>query len=86
MACLRPDGSFGDCQRTAQSITALHRLGADCSALDGPAAERLREAQRADGGWPECVAFLGYPLHAGFGSESLTTVCCIEALHCILAG
>lgn len=82
LSCRQPEGGFGDVMRTAQALTALHRLGAaDRVEVVRPALDRLRAAQRSDGGWPECLAWLGQPGTAlGFGSEALTTACCIEAL------
>ena len=82
LSCRQPEGGFGDVMRTAQALTALHRLrAADRAEVVRPALDRLRAAQRSDGGWPECLAWLGQPGTAlGFGSEALTTACCIEAL------
>ena len=82
LSCRRPGGGFGDVMRTAQALTALHRLrAADRAEVVRPALDRLLAAQRTDGGWPECLAWLGQPGTAlGFGSEALTTACCVEAL------
>ena len=73
-----------DVLRTAQGLTALALLdaGADLQRAVG-ATERLVDAQRADGGWGECLAWKdertpGFPV--GFASEALTGACCIEAL------
>ena len=78
----QPEGGFGDVLRTAQALTALHRMGARGRVeVVRPALDRLLEAQRSDGGWPECLAWLGQPgTSLGFGSEALTTACCVEAL------
>ncbi len=85
LSCRQPDGGFGDIMRTAQAVTALHRLCADARAeVVRMAVGRLLEAQRADGGWPECLAWLGQPgTNLGFGSEAFTTACCVEALTCV---
>lgn len=85
LSCRQPDGGFGDIMRTAQALTALHRLRADAYAgLARTAIGRLLAAQRADGGWPECLAWLGQPgTDLGFGSEAFTTACCVEALTCV---
>ena len=82
LSCRQPEGGFGDVMRTAQALTALHRLGAaDRVEVVRPALDRLLAAQRSDGGWPECLAWLGQPgTTLGFGSEALTTACCVEAL------
>lgn len=78
----QPDGGFVDILRTAQALTALHRLRAGARVeVVRPALDRLLEAQRSDGGWPACLAWLGQPgTSLGFGSEALTTACCVEAL------
>ena len=85
LSCRQPDGGFGDTMRTAQALTALHRLRADTQMdVVRTAIGLLLEAQRADGGWPECLAWLGQPgTNLGFGSEALTTACCVEALTCV---
>ena len=82
LSCRQPEGGFGDVMRTAQALTALHRLrAADRVQVVRPALDPLLAAQRADGGWPECLAWLGQPgTTLGFGSEALTTACCVEAL------
>ena len=82
LACRDARGSFGDTLRTAQALTALDRLHADeCTAVVPTAVQRLLAAQCPDGGWPECLAWLGHPGSTfGFGSTVLTTACCIEAL------
>ncbi len=85
LSCRQPDGGFGDIMRTAQALTALHRLRADTRMeVVRTAVGRLLAAQRADGGWPECLAWLGQPgTNLGFGSEAFTTACCVEALTCV---
>ena len=85
LSCRQPDGGFGDTMRTAQALTALHRLHADTQVeVVRTAIGRLLAAQRADGGWPECLAWLGQPgTNLGFGSEAFTTACCVEALTCV---
>ena len=82
LSCRQPEGGFGDVLRTAQALTALHRLRAgDRVEVVRPAVDRILEAQRSHGGWPECLAWLGQPgTTLGFGSEALTTACCVEAL------
>ena len=82
LSCRQPGGGFGDVLRTAQALTALHRLRAGARVeVVQPATDRLLEAQLPDGGWPECLAWLGQPgTPLGFGSAALTTACCVEAL------
>ena len=84
----QPDGGFVDVLRTAQALTALHRLRADAGVeVVRPALDRLLEAQRSDGGWPECLAWLGQPgTSLGFASAALTTAYCVEALVRVAAG
>ena len=88
LSCRQPDGGFGDIMRTAQALTALHRLRADAQVeVVRTAIGRILEAQRADGGWPECLAWLGQPgTNLGFGSQAFTTACCVEALTCVTPG
>jgi hypothetical protein len=78
----QPEGGFVDVLRTAQALTALHRLeAAGPVAVVRSAESLLLEAQRSDGGWPECLAWLGQPgTTLGFASEALTAACCVEAL------
>lgn len=82
LSCRQPEGGFGDVMRTAQALTALHRLDAgDRAEVVRPALDRLLAAQRSDGGWPECPAWLNqWGTTLGFGSEALTTAYCVEAL------
>ena len=82
LACQDAGGGFGDILRTAQAVTALDRLGeGGREAVVRPALEHILATQRPDGGWPECFAWKGIPGSSlGFGSEALTTACCIEAL------
>ena len=77
-----PQGRFHDVMRTAQAVTALGRLGDARRRSLQPGIAVILESQRPDGGWPECLAWLGNPgTNLGFGSEALTTACCIQALH-----
>ena len=82
LACRDAGGGFGDVLRTAQAVTALDRLGkGGREAVVRPALESILATQRPDGGWPECLAWKGIPgTSLGFGSEALTTACCIEAM------
>ncbi|MDD9984595.1 MAG: hypothetical protein OXU81_25085 [Gammaproteobacteria bacterium] len=75
-------GETIDAYRMAQAVTALVELQASGEeevirrALGG-----LLEAQRADGGWPECLIWKCRPGVDGlFSSEALTTACCIGAM------
>lgn len=82
LACQDAGGGFGDILRTAQAVTALDGLGeGGREAVMRPALEHLLATQRPDGGWPECFAWRGIPgTSLGFGSEALTTACCLEAM------
>ena len=82
LACQGAGGGFGDILRTAQAVTALDRMGeGGREAVVRPALEHILATQRPDGGWPECFAWKGIPgTSLGFGSEALTTACCIEAM------
>ncbi len=75
-------GTFVDIMRTAQALTALDRLGAiDRTEVARPALQALLDAQRPDGSWPACLAWVGatgFPF--AFESAPLTTACCVEAL------
>ena len=75
-------GTFGDIMRTAQAVTALDQLGAiERADVVLPALQAVLDAQRPDGSWPACLAWVGatgFPF--AFESASLTTACCIEAL------
>ncbi len=70
--------------RTAQALAALAVLGANVDPQEARRAlARLVDAQRADGGWVECLVWKderapGQPV--GFGSEALTAAVCIAAL------
>ena len=80
------NGDFGNILQTAQAVSVLHEVGS----LDRIDAERqaewLMNAQRADGSWPELLAFGDQSLkwgavgQIGHGSESVTSAFCIEAL------
>ena len=72
-----------DVLRMAQGMTALDQLGVS----GGDEAVRrtlegLLEAQRADGGWPDCSLMKGRPGTAVglFTSEALTAACCVGAM------
>lgn len=82
LACQDPTGLFVDVLRTAQTLSALDRLGAlGRPDVVRPAVRGLLAAQRADGAWPACLAWIGGPGQPfGFEAETLTTACCIEAL------
>ena len=89
MASRGADGAFGDILRTAQALSALDMLGAwQDSAAMRPTAEYLIAAQRANGSWPACLAWVAFEglvfqersSDVGFASAALTTACCIEAL------
>ena len=82
LACQNPDGAFVDILRTAQALQALRQLGAfDRTDIVRPALELLLDAQRPDGRWPACLAWIGGPGYPfAFESAALTTACCVAAL------
>ena len=83
-------GEFGNVLQTAQAVSVLHRVGG----LDRIDARRttagIIATQRADGSWPELLAFgdqalqFGIVGQLGHGSESVTSAFCIEALERLL--
>ena len=79
-------GGFGNVLQTAQAVSALYNVGG-LGRIDAMReAERLMNSQRADGSWPELLAFGDQSLkwgvvgRIGHGSESVTSAFCIEAL------
>lgn len=79
-------GGFGNVLQTAQAVSALHNIGS-LERIDAKReAERLMSSQRADGSWPELLAFGDQSLkwgvvgQIGHGSEAVTSAFCIEAL------
>ena len=79
-------GGFGNVLQTAQAVSALHNIGS-LERIDAQReAERLMSSQRADGSWPELLAFGDQSLkwgvvgQIGHGSEAVTSAFCIEAL------
>ena len=81
-----PQGEFGDILQTAQAMSALYNIGSLDRIDARRATEKFMGAQRADGSWPELLAFGDQSLkwgavgQIGHGSESVTTAFCIEAL------
>ena len=81
-----PQGEFGDILQTAQAMSALYNIGSLDRIDARRAAEKFMGSQRADGSWPELLAFGDQSLkwgavgRIGHGSESVTTAFCIEAL------
>ena len=79
-------GDFGNILQTAQAVSALHNIGSLQSIDAQQQAERFLNSQREDGSWPELLAFGDQELkwglvgQIGHGSESVTSVFCIEAL------
>lgn len=80
LASREENGRFVDTLCAAQAITALDCLGAGDAPEAATLVEQVLAAQRDDGGFPECIAFVGYPGVTSFVSSALTTVCCVEAL------
>jgi len=80
------NGEFANILQTAQAVSALYNVGS-LDVIDAKAElERFIGSQREDGSWPELLAFGDQSLRwgaigqIGHGSESVTTVFCIEAL------
>ena len=77
---------FGNVLQTAQALSALHNVGGLGSLEPERQVESLLNSQRADGSWPELLAFGDQSLkwgvvgQIGHGSEALTSAHCIEAL------
>ena len=79
-------GEFGNLLQSAQAVSALHNIGS----LERIDPKRFMEtfvnSQRADGSWPELLAFGDQSLQwgaigqIGHGSEALTSAFCIDAL------
>ena len=79
-------GEFGNLLQAAQAVSALHNIGS----LERIDPKRFMEtfvnSQRADGSWPELLAFGDQSLQwgaigqIGHGSEALTSAFCIDAL------
>ena len=79
-------GGFGNVLQTAQAVSALYDVGS-LGRIDAMReVERLMNSQRADGSWPELLAFGDQSLkwgvvgRIGHGSEAVTSAFCIEAL------
>ena len=79
-------GGFGNVLQTAQAVSALYNIGR-LERIDARReVERLLSSQRADGSWPELLAFGDQSLkwgvvgQIGHGSEAVTSAFCIEAL------
>ncbi len=83
-------GEFDNVLQTAQAVSALYNLGSLESIDTKRQAERIINSQREDGSWPELLAFGDQTLkwgtwgQQGHGSESVTSVFCIEALERIV--
>ncbi|MYB52533.1 MAG: hypothetical protein F4X77_10105 [Acidobacteriia bacterium] len=79
-------GGFGNVLQTAQAVSALGSLGGLASSDAEHHVERIMNAQREDGSWPELLAFgdqflkWGAVGRIGHGSEAVTSAFCIEAL------
>ena len=79
-------GGFGNVLQTAQAVSALYNVGS-LGRIDAiREVETLMNSQRADGSWPELLAFGDQSLkwgvvgRIGHGSEAVTSAFCIEAL------
>lgn len=84
------DGEFNNVLQAAQAVTALHSIG---SLNDLDVKKQIAyfvNSQHEDGSWPELLAFGDQSLRwgvvgqIGHGSESVTSVFCVEALECLL--
>ena len=79
-------GGFGNVLQTAQAVSALYNVGSLGRVDAMREVETLMNSQRADGSWPELLAFGDQSLkwgvvgRIGHGSEAVTSAFCIEAL------
>ena len=86
-----PRGEFGNILQTAQAVAALYNAGSLARIDARREIERFMGSQRADGSWPELLAFGDQSLkwgavgRIGHGSESVTSAFCIEALERLVA-
>ena len=80
------NGEFGDILGTAQAVAALYNIGSLRRVNAKHLAQTIIGAQRADGSWPELLAFgdqflkWGVAGRIGHGAEAVTSAFCIEAL------
>jgi hypothetical protein len=75
----RPDGGWGDDLETALGVLTLLDGGYRGRALDR-GIRVIITRQAADGGWALAPAYRGATLPVRYGSRSLTTALCLEAL------
>lgn len=83
-------GEFNNVLQAAQAVVALHNIRQlDCLNVQQQIAYFI-DSQQEDGSWPELLAFGDQSLRwgvvgqIGHGSESVTSVFCVEALECLL--
>lgn len=87
MDCRDTSGDFGNILHTAQAVSALYNIGQLERINVEQHVEQFIATQRADGSWPEYLAFgdqsmqWGTVGQIGHGSESVTSAFCIEALN-----
>ena len=79
-------GEFGNILQSAQAVSALYNIGSLQLVDAKRQLERFISSQRADGSWPEFLAFGDQSLkwgtvgQIGHGSEAVTSAFCVEAL------
>lgn len=83
-------GEFGNILQTAQALSALDNIGSLERIDVKMMLERFLDSQHEDGSWPELFAFgeqylkWGHLEKLGYGSESVTSAFCIEAMERLL--
>lgn len=83
-------GEFKDVLQAAQAVVALHDIGQLNQLGVKQQIANFIDSQQEDGSWPELLAFgdqslrFGIVGQIGHGSESVTSVFCVEALECLL--
>jgi hypothetical protein len=75
----QPDGGWGDDFQTALGVLTLLHTGARGEAVER-GVEAIVARQSADGGWALAPAYRAAVLPVSYGSRSLTTALCLEAL------
>jgi len=75
----KPDGGWGDDLETASGVITLLNLGYRGEALER-GIRTILTRQNADGGWARTTVYRGIGVPLRYGSRSVTTAACVEAL------